>query len=245
MVEVTVKPVAYEIDGQPFESQLVYATSGNPTRPGVLLAPNWMGVSHGAVEQAKGLAEADGLAYLVVDFYGRNVRPQNADEALAAMTPIRGDRALLRQRMQAAYAALIAQAETAAVDVHQIAAIGFCFGGCAALELARDGAALSAVVTFHANLDTPNPADAARITGPVLVLHGASDPLVPDEQLTGFRQEMDAAQVDWQLLSYGGAVHSFTDPEANNPGKQQYHPVVAKRAFLAMHNLFDEVFAQG
>nr|WP_312507809.1 dienelactone hydrolase family protein [Pseudomonas luteola] len=244
MAEMTVKAIQYEIDGQPFEGQLVYDADQPQTRPAVLLSPNWMGVSQGAIDLAKRLASEDGLVYFIVDFYGQKVRPANADEALAAMMPIRNDRALLRKRLQSAYQALVAQAGTVAIDTKHIAAIGFCFGGCAALELAREGAELAAVVTFHANLDTPNPEDARNIKAPVLVLHGAADPLVPSEQISAFEAEMTAANVDWQVISYGNAVHSFTDPEANNPGKQQYNPVVAKRAFLAMHNLFDEIMSR-
>ena len=97
-------------------------------------------------------------------------------------------------------------------------------------------------MSFHGSLDTPNPADANNITGSVLVLHGASDPLVPHEQLPAFEAEMNAAGVDWQLTSYGGAVHSFTDPHANVPGKMMYDAKTAHRAFTAMHNLLDEVF---
>jgi dienelactone hydrolase len=104
------------------------------------------------------------------------------------------------------------------------------------------GAPLKAAVSFHGTLDTPNPADAKNIKGSVLVLHGASDPLVPKEQLPAFEDEMNAAGVDWQLLSYGGAVHSFTDPQANVPGKMMYDAKTAGRAFQAMHNLLDEVF---
>ena len=129
------------------------------------------------------------------------------------------------------------------INLFSLAAFGFCFGGCCALELARTGAPLKAAVSFHGTLDTTNPADAKNIKGKVLVLHGASDPLVPKEQLPAFEAEMNAANVDWQLLSYGGAFHSFTDPHANNPGVQMYNPTVSKRAFTAMHNLLDEVFA--
>jgi dienelactone hydrolase len=244
MADMTVKAVQYHVDGQLFEGQLVYDASSTQKRPGVLLSPNWMGVSQGALELAKKLAGDDGLIYFVVDFYGQSVRPSNADEALTAMMPIRNDRVLLRKRLQAAYKAFANQADTVPVDIKQLAAIGFCFGGCAALELARDGAELAAVVTFHANVDTPNPEDGKNIKAPVLVLHGAADPLVSDEQIAAFETEMTAAGVDWQVVSYGNAVHSFTDPEANNPGKQEYNSTVAKRAFVAMHNLFDEVMTR-
>ena len=175
------------------------------------------------------------------DLYGQATRPANGDEAGAAMMPLKNDRALLRKRMWAAYDVLKNQG-LAVVDSSKLATFGFCFGGCCSLELARSGAPLKAAVSFHGTLDTPNPIDARSITGSVLVLHGASDPLVPREQLPAFEAEMNAAGIDWQLTSYGGAVHSFTDPHANVPGKMMYDAKTAHRAFTAMHNLLDDVF---
>ena len=157
------------------------------------------------------------------------------------MMPLKNDRALLRKRMWAAYDMLKNQG-LAQVDSSKLATFGFCFGGCCSLELARSGAPLQATVSFHGSLDTPNAVDAKSIKGSVLVLHGASDPLVPSEQLPVFETEMNAAGVDWQLTSYGGAVHSFTDPHANVPGKMMYDAKTSSRAFTAMHNLLDEVF---
>jgi dienelactone hydrolase len=123
-----------------------------------------------------------------------------------------------------------------------MAAIGFCFGGGAVLELARSGSDLDAFVSFHGNLDTPNPDDAKQIKAPVLVLHGADDPAVPKEQVDAFIAEMKATDADWQMNIYGNAVHSFTDPYANVPGRNEFNPEVAERAFQAMNSLLDEVF---
>jgi len=240
MSQVTIRSVVYQIDGRSYESRLAFDASHRGPRPGLLMAPNWMGVSAGAEKIAESVA-AKGYVVLIADLYGQAVRPGNGDEAGAAMMPLKNDRALLRKRMQAALEALQSQSE-AAVDTSKLATFGFCFGGCCALELARTGAALKAAVSFHGTLDTPNPADAKRIKGAVLVLHGAADPLVPKEQLPAFEEEMNAAGVDWQLLSYGGAVHSFTDPHANVPGKMMYDAKTASRAFTSMHNLLDEVF---
>jgi len=240
MSNVTVRSVVYQIDGQPYESRLVFDSGDASSRPGLLMAPNWMGVSEGAEKIAQAVAE-QGYVVLVADLYGQGTRPHNGNEAGAAMMPLKNDRALLRKRMQAAFEALKSQTD-APVDTRKLATFGFCFGGCCSLELARTGAALKAAVSFHGTLDTPNPADAKNIQGSVLVLHGASDPLVPKEQLPAFEAEMNAAGVDWQLLSYGGAVHSFTDPEANVPGTMMYDAKTAKRAFVSMHNLLDEVF---
>jgi dienelactone hydrolase len=179
----------------------------------------------------------------MADMYGKAVRPKNADEAKAAATQVRGDRPLMRKRAQAAVEVLKAQTAQVVLDVSKLGAIGFCFGGGAVLELARSGAELKGFVSFHGNLDTPNPSDAQNIKAPVLVLHGADDPAVPQEQVDGFIAEMKAAKADWQLVSYGGAVHSFTSPVANVPGRNEYHPVVAARAFKAMDDLFAETFA--
>lgn len=237
---VTVSSVVYQIDGQPYESRLVFDSGDASSRPGLLMAPNWMGVGEGAEKIAQSVAE-QGYVVLLVDLYGQGTRPQNADQAGAAMMPLKNDRAELRKRMQAGLEQLLSQTD-APVDADKVATFGFCFGGCCSLELARAGANLKAAVSFHGTLDTPNPADASNIKGSVLVLHGAADPLVPKEQLPAFEAEMDAAGIDWQLTSYGGAVHSFTDPEAQTPGKMMYDAKTAKRAFASMHNLLDEVF---
>ena len=240
MKSISVSAVAWQIDGQPYEGHLAFDPSREDPLPGLLMAPNWMGISAGAEEIAKSVAE-QGYVVLIADLYGPGTRPSNADQAGAAMMPLKNDRALLRKRMWAAYDALKNQG-LAQVDSNKLATFGFCFGGCCSLELARSGAPLQAAVSFHGTLDTPNPIDAQSIKGAVLVLHGASDPLVPNEQIPVFEAEMNAAGVDWQLTSYGGAVHSFTDPHANVPGKMMYDAKTAGRAFTAMHNLLDEVF---
>jgi dienelactone hydrolase len=239
MSAVVIESLVYQLDGKPYESRLLYAP-GSGAQPGLIMAPNWMGVGAGAEAIARAVA-ARGYVVLIADLYGQAVRPGNAEQAGAAMMPLKNDRLELRKRMQAALAQLREQTRAALLP-GQLAAFGFCFGGCCALELARDGAPLKAAISFHGTLDTPRPADAANIKGAVLVLHGADDPLVPREQLPAFEAEMNAAKVDWQLLSYGGAVHSFTDPAANTPGMMMYDARTATRAFQAMHNLLDEVF---
>jgi dienelactone hydrolase len=239
---VVVKPVPYEIDGEAFEGMLIYDDAVTTPRPGLLMVPSWLGVTE---DSAKKAARAAGDKYVVfmADMYGKAIRPSNAQEAGAAAGAVRGDRQLMRKRAQAAVEVLKAQTAQVALDVSKLGAIGFCFGGGAVLELARSGADLKGFVSFHGNLDTPNPNDAQNIKAPVLVLHGADDPSVPPEQVEGFIAEMKGAKADWQLVSYGGAVHSFSNPQANVPGRNEYHPVVAARAFKAMDQLFDEVFA--
>ncbi|CAD5110235.1 dienelactone hydrolase family protein [Zestomonas carbonaria] len=240
MSRVVDRAVRYEVDGEYFEGRLVYDETQRAPRPGLLLAPNWMGAGAGAIEAAR-LVAARNYVVFVADIYGEKVRPQGPDEAGAAMMSVKGTPAL-RQRMQASLDVLKAQ-QGVALDTSRLAVFGFCFGGHCALELARSGAPVKAAVSFHGTLDTANPADAKNIQGSVLVLDGASDPLVPRTQLTDFAAEMTAAGVDWQLTSYGGAAHSFTDPQANVPGKMQYDAKVARRAYAAMYALLDEVFS--
>jgi dienelactone hydrolase len=239
---VVVKPVPYQIDGEAFEGLLIYDDSVSGPRPGLLMVPDWLGVSENSAKQAE-LVAGDKYVVFMADMYGKAVRPANAEEAKAAAGAVRADRALMRKRAQAAVEVFKAQAGQVALDTGKLGAIGFCFGGGSVLELARAGAPLQGFVSFHGNLDTPNPADAQNIKAPVLVLHGADDPSVPPAQVEVFIAEMKAAKTDWQLVSYGGAVHSFTNPQANVPGSNQYHPQVAARAYRAMNDLFDEVFA--
>lgn len=239
---VVVQPVPYEIDGEAFEGLLIYDDAITTPRPGLLMVPNWMGVNEQSAQKAA-RAASDQYVVFMADMYGKGIRPSNAEEAKAAATFVRSDRPLMRKRAQAALDVFKAQATQVALDTRKLGAIGFCFGGGTVLELARSGADLKGFVAFHGNLDTPNPEDALNIKAPVLVLHGADDPLVPQAQVDGFVAEMKAANVDWQLVSYGGAVHSFTNPAANVVGVNAYHPVAAARAFQAMRALFSETFA--
>ncbi len=241
MPELVVQPVRHTHDGLEFESTLIYLPG--EARPGVVMVPNWMGPDAGNLAIAKNIAEEYGLVVLMADVYGLEVRPTNTDEAGAAATALREDRPLLRQRVANAVELLKTQ-ENVPVDAEQLVAIGFCFGGGAVLELARSGHdGVLGVVSFHGNLDTPNSEDAKNIRSKVLVLHGTDDPLVPDEQVAAFTQEMRSAGVDYQFVAFGGAVHSFTDPEANIEGVAQYNPLVAARAFAMMDNFFMELFS--
>lgn len=239
--EMTVQNVAYEIDGEPYEGLLVFDDSVSEPRPGILMVPNWMGVTDKAAEKAAKVAGSDYVVF-VADMYGKGIRPKNADEAGAAATKVRSDRPVMRHRVNAALDVL-RKTDTVALQTDNLLAIGFCFGGGTVLELARSGTEIKGVVSFHGNLDTPDANDAKAIKMPVLVLHGADDPTVPQEQVLAFEDEMRNAKVDWQLISYGGAVHSFSDPYAKMAGMAEYHPLVAQRAFGAMRQFFNEVLA--
>ena len=129
-------------------------------------------------------------------------------------------------------------------DTKHIAAIGYCFGGTTVLELARSGAEIAGVISFHGGLDTPAPEDARQIKAKVLALHGGDDPFVPVEHVIAFQDEMRKGGVDWQMVSYGGAVHSFTVPEAgNDPSKgMAYNEKADKRSWEAAKTFFTEIF---
>ncbi|UPW16797.1 dienelactone hydrolase family protein [Agarivorans sp. TSD2052] len=230
--------VTHTIGDTSFESTLVFDDQ-KQNLPAVLMVPNWMGPTEGSLTKAKKIAEM-GYAVMMADVYGVGVRPKNADEAKAAATVLRSDRALMRSRTKAALEAMKANVPAGNVDANKVAAIGFCFGGGAVLELARHGEPLNGVVSFHGNLDTPNPKDAENINTPILVLHGAIDPFVPASQVVAFEQEMTAANTDWQFVSFGGAVHSFTNPAAKMAGKAEYHPKAAARSYVMMDSFFAE-----
>ena len=123
--------------------------------------------------------------------------------------------------------------------------MGYCFGGGVALELARSGAPLDGTISIHGSLDTPQPEQAKNIKGPILVLHGADDPFVPQDQVKAFRDEMRTAGTDWQLIEYGGAVHAFTNPTAGSDASKgmAYNPKADQRSFQAMADFYQEIFA--
>lgn len=209
---VVSQTVLYEQGGDTLEGQAFYDTKFGGKRPGVVIFHQWKGPGEYEKRRARMLAEM-GYVALVADVYGRGIRPKNAQEARVQATRYRQNRPLMRNRARAAVIALRRHPKT---DPTRLAAMGYCFGGGVALELARSGADLDAFASFHGNLDTPDPEMARNIKGRVIAYHGAADPNVPFSQIESFTREMNAANVDWQLISYGNAVHSFTEREAGN-----------------------------
>ncbi len=234
--------ITYELKGTSFEGVLVYDESVKAKRPSVVMAPNWMGVTKAAIDKAK-LIGGNKYVMFVADMYGVGIRPKNSKEAGAAAGVVRADISLMRDRINKALDVLLEQGgRRSLIDKTKTAAIGFCFGGGNVLELARSGRNLNGVVSFHGDLKTPNPKDGANIQAKVLVLHGADDPIVPKEHREAFEAEMKAAGTDWQLVAFGGAVHSFTDPGARWPKNAEYNEKVAKRAYAMMNDFFAEIF---
>lgn len=209
-----------------------------PVRAGVLVVHDWMGLGEGTRHKADDLARLGYVAF-AADIYGKGVRPANSGEAATQAGKFKNDVKLFRARLFSALEALKAQPR---VDPKRIAAIGFCFGGTGVLELARSGADIGGVVSFHGGLSTPDVNDAKNIRCRVLVLHGADDPFVPDDEVNGFTKEMRASRADWQLQMYSGAVHSFTNPKAGNDNKRgaAYNELADRRSWLDMRQFFDE-----
>jgi dienelactone hydrolase len=179
-----------------------------------------------------------GYVAFAADIYGKGVRPTTPQAKGQEAGKYMKDRKLLRARAEAGLDQL---KNNPMVDTNHLAAIGFCFGGSTVLELARSGADLKSVVGFHAGLSNPNPADANNIKAKVLILHGADDPLVNKAQVDAFEKEMGATKVDWQVVLYGHTLHSFSNPEANDPAHgAQYNADTDRRAWQAMQDFFNE-----
>ncbi len=222
------------------EGYLAYDDVVKGKRPGIMVVHEWMGLNFYVRMRAEQLAKM-GYVALAIDMYGKGVRAKDSNEAASLAGPYWADRPLMRARANAGLEVLKKHPLT---KVKHIAGIGYCFGGGTVLELARSGAEVAGVVSFHGNLDTPNPADAKNIKGKVLILHGGDDPFVKDDQVVKFEEEMRKAGVDWQIVIYGGAVHSFTNPEAgNDPSKgAAYNEKADKRSWEAMKAFFGEIF---
>ena len=208
-------------------------------RPGVIIAHQWKGLTDYEKSRANQLAQM-GYVVLCADVYGKGVRADNPKDAGALAGKYKGDRKLLRARINAALDFLKTHEK---VNTDQIAAIGYCFGGTTILELARSGADVKAFVSFHGGLSSPTPEDAMNIKGKVLVLHGADDPNVPSAEVLAFEKEMRDAKVDWQLVAYGGAVHAFTQKEAGNDNSKgaAYNEKADLRSWREMNAFFAEV----
>ncbi len=232
--------VLYKDGKTNLKGYLAYDDSFAEKRPGVIVVHEWMGLDANAKKHAEDVA-ALGYVAFAADIYGEGKTAANTDEAGKLSSIYKTDRKLMRSRMDAALKTLRG---VKAVDPNNVAAIGYCFGGTCVLELARSGADLKGVVTFHGGLSTPTPDDAKNIKAKVLVLHGADDFYVKPEEVAAFEQEMKKGNVDWQLVKYSGAVHGFTNPNAgdNVASGYAYNEKAASRSWVAMMTFFSEIF---
>jgi dienelactone hydrolase len=238
---VTTRTVEYRDGDSVLEGFLALDESASSPRPGVLVIHDWMGVAEYAKKRTEQLANLGYVAFCA-DIYGKGVRPKDATEASKQAGIYKADRALLRRRANAGLAELL---KNKLVQREKVAAIGYCFGGTTVLELARSGAEIAGVVSFHGGLDSPTPADGKNIEAKVLVLHGADDPFVKPADLAAFQDEMRQAKIDWQMIYYGDAVHSFTHKGAGNDKSKgaAYQEAADRRSWEAMKSFFAEIFA--
>ncbi len=233
------KTMEYRQGDATLEGVLVWDDAVAGPRPGVLVVHQWLGLTDYEKHRATMLAQLGCVAFCA-DIYGKGVRPKTVAEAGAEAGKYKANRALMRARANAGLEQL---KKSELVDPKRVAAIGYCFGGTTVLELARSGADLNGIVSFHGGLDSPAPADGKNIKCPVLVCHGADDPFEKPEDLAAFESEMRDAKVDWRLIKYGGAVHSFTQPDPGfvNPGAR-YNEKADKRSWADMKLFFAEIF---
>mgnify|MGYP001597265308 FL=1 len=233
------KYVNYHDGNTQLEGYLVYDEADIP-KPAVLIAHDWTGRRDFACRAAERVA---GMGYIgfALDMYGKGVFGANGDIAgnAALMNPFATNRALLRQRIRAALDTVRTLSQ---VDAANVVVMGYCFGGMCALELARSGATIKGAISIHGILSPGHIAN-EKITAKVLCLHGHDDPMVPPEQVLAFETEMTKAGVDWQMHIYGGTLHAFTNPDANNPSfGTVYKEVAANRAYQSIANFLGEVF---
>jgi dienelactone hydrolase len=222
------------------EGYVVYDNDHTALRPTVLIVHQWLGLSDYEKRRADMLAQL-GYVAIAIDVYGKGVRAASPQEGGQLSSALKEDRDTLRKRLQAGLAYAVGHSR---VDPRKIAVMGYCFGGTCALELARSGANITGVISFHGGLSTPKPAAPGSIAARVLVLHGADDPFVPPAELAAFQEEMKSAGTDWQLVAYGGAVHSFTDWRADgsfNPGAR-YNERADLRSWAALEQFLSDLF---
>lgn len=225
--------IEYTDEGTTCRGHLVRPDPPSAGRGGVLLFPTWKGVDDFARGQARRLA-ALGYVALAVDVYGDGRVAEDDLQAAGFMHALASNRPLFRRHGMAALRALQAESDVVA---DRIGAVGFCLGGMAVLELARSGAPVRAVVSFHGFLNTPNSHAARSIQGSIQVHHGTLDPLVPIDEVDAFRREMDGADVDWHLVQHGRAMHGFMNPAAAFPEKGvAYQSDAAMRAWQMMQD---------
>ena len=239
LTAIHTEPIAYDGPGGQFAGTISWDSSIEGRRPGVLVAHAFGGQGPFDTEKAEELARL-GYVGIALDMYGAGVRASSPEEANALMNTLIEDRPLLAQRMNRALDVLKAHA---LVDESKTGAIGFCFGGRCVLDLARSGADVLGVTSFHGIYDAPPVPEMSPITASVLVLHGWDDPLAPPEAVVALSSELTHRQTDWQILAFGNTSHAFTNPAAKSEDSGMlYSRQSDLRAWAAMTRFFDEVF---
>lgn len=224
------------------EGYLAYDNAIKGKRPGVLVVHEWWGLNAYIKKRAEQLAKMGYIAF-AADIYGKGVRTTHPEEAASFSAKYREDRKLLRSR---ALAGLDVLKNRSMTDPKRIAAIGYCFGGTTVLELALSGSDIAGVASFHGGLGGFDFGGAGSVKAKVLVLHGADDPFIPVEQISAFQEGMRKTGADWQMIYYGGTVHSFTNPDADSAKLKgaAYNERSDRRSWEAMKVFFGEIFGK-
>jgi dienelactone hydrolase len=241
---MAVESIFYSVSGISCRGALVWDESVRAPRPLLLMAPNWRGVIKPAIETAQMLA-GEGYAVFVADMFGEGNGPVGTENPMEFLQPFMSDVAGRRRRVAAALDTLTREADRRAIgDINRRAAIGYCFGGLNVIELARTGADMQAVVSMHGTLTTSQPAKPGEVKAAVLAVHGADDPIAPKAERDAFEAEMTAAGARWALLTFGGVVHAFTDPQENNPGVAVYDESATRHGYALAHAFIADAFAR-
>ena len=236
------RKVPYRVKDRQFEGMIVYDDSVKTKRPAIFMQPDWKGVCADTIAQARIVAGKD-YVVLMADMYGTGYgdKPKTREQLAAGMRAVHDDLAFTIACGGKSYDALLAEAEKlGVVDAPKKAAIGYCAGGGFALEQARAGADFKAVVVLHVTNPNPVvPGTPCNIKGRVLAIHGAADPVTPKPMMDAFEEEMTKAKIDWQVMMFGGAVHSFCDPTAN-AGPSRYDEKLCRKSYMLMRDFFAE-----
>ncbi|MBL8877647.1 MAG: dienelactone hydrolase family protein [Phycisphaerales bacterium] len=240
MAEIVTKAIDYKHGDTVLEGFLAYDDAAKGKRPGVLVVHEWWGISDFTRDKCMQLAR-EGYVAFALDMYGKGIRTTDREQAAKLSGQFKDDVNLLRARAKAGLDTLLTDERC---DAKRVAAIGFCFGGTTVLNLALSGADLVGVVSYHGGIGPMKLADGQSLKAKILVLHGADDPFIPADAITAFHESMRAAKADWQMMYYGNAVHSFTNPGAKGeiPGAQ-YEARADKRSWEHTKVFFAEIFA--
>ena len=239
-LSITSKAIDYSDGDRTYEAYMAWDDSSSAPRPAVLVSHAWRGRSEFENGKAARLAEL-GYVGFALDVYGKGVLGNSPEENAGLMQPLLDDREVLQRRLALALDEVRAQPE---VDASRVAAIGFCFGGLCVLDLARSGADLKGVVSFHGLFGSPGNTDGNRISAKVLALHGWDDPMATPDQVLSLASELSSMGADWQIHGYGSTLHAFTNPQADDPANGlQYSATADRRSWTTMRDFLQEVLA--
>lgn len=241
---MAVERISYTTGGRTYLGALVWNDKITTPRPLLLMAPNWLGVTPEAIQRTQMMA-GDRFVAFVADMYGDGKIVAGPPESADLANAVRADSPERRRRIVAALDTLTAEAARRGIgDASRRAAAGFCFGGGNVLELARAGAGVQAVVSLHGDLTCPLPVrDSGCIKARILVIHGSKDPVAPKAERDAFEAEMDGVGASWQLLTFGGLVHSFCEEENNVPGIAEFDSAAARQSYAMIERFIDDAFA--